>query len=74
MPQPLGKFLSFLEDPKTFEGIGRPMAIRRFRKTHFENILWRGSQDREPRYHKGVPRDQNFFFENFSLQKLLGNM
>ena len=41
--QPLGKFLSFLEDPRTFEGRGRARVIRRFRKAHLENILPRGS-------------------------------
>ena len=41
--QPLGIFLSFLEDPRVFEGRGRPTGLRRFRKTHLENILPRGS-------------------------------
>ena len=41
--QPLGKFLSFLEDPRTFEGRGRARVIRRFRKAHLENIPPRGS-------------------------------
>ena len=60
--QPLGNFLSFLEDPKTFEGIGRPRGIRRFRKTHLKSILWKGSLDGiDPRYPMGVPKDQKKF-------------
>ena len=47
--QPLGKILSFLEDPRTFEGRGRTRGLRRFRKAHLENILPRGSRDRDPR-------------------------
>ena len=42
-PQPLGNFLSFLEATIAFEGMGRPKGFRRFRKTHLENILPRGS-------------------------------
>ena len=72
--QPLGKILSFLEASIAFEGKGRPSGFRRFRKTRLENILPRGSQDRDPRYPKGVPWDQIFFFEKFSLQKLFGDM
>ena len=41
--QPLGIFLSFLEDPRVFEGRGMPRGLRRFRKAHLENILPRGS-------------------------------
>ena len=41
--QPLGKNLSFLEDPRTFEGTGRTRGLERFRKAHLENILPRGS-------------------------------
>ena len=63
--QPLGKFLSFLEATIGFEGMGRPRGFRRFRKTHLENILPRGSRDRDPRYPKGVPWDQNFLLKNF---------
>ena len=37
------KILIFLEDPRVFEGRGKPRGLRRFRKTHLENILWRGS-------------------------------
>ena len=63
--QPLGKFLSFLEDPRTFEGRGRTRGLRRFRKAHLENIPPRGSWDRDPRYPTGVPRDQNIFLKKF---------
>ena len=59
-----------MEDPKTFDGIGRPREIRRFRKTHLENILWRGSQDRDPRYPQWGPKGPNFFFEKFSKRFL----
>ena len=70
--QPLGSFLSFLEATIAFEGMGRPSRFRRFRKTHLENILPRGSRDRDPRYPKGVPWDQNFFLKNFLLKSYLG--
>ena len=70
--QPLGKFLSFLEATIAFEGMGRPRGFRRFRKTHLENILPRGSRDRDPRYPKGVPWDQKFFWKNFLLKSYLG--
>ena len=70
--QPLGSFLSFLEATIAFEGMGRPRGFRRFRKTHLENILPRGSRDRDPRYPKGVPWDQNFFLKNFLLKSYLG--
>ena len=69
--QPLGKFLSFLEASIAFEGMGRPRGFRRLRKTHLENILPRGSRDRDPRYPKEVPWDQDFFIKKISLQKLL---
>ena len=62
--QPLGKFSSFLEATIAFEGMGRPRGFRGFRKTHLENILPRGSRDRDPRYPKGVPWDQNFVLKN----------
>ena len=71
-PQPLGKYLSFLEASIAFEGMGRPRGFRRFRKTHLENILPRGSRDRDPRYPKGVPWDQNFFLKNFLSKSYLG--
>ena len=71
-PQPLGNFLSFLEASIAFEGMGRPRGFRRLRKTHLENILPRGSRDRDPRYPKGVPWDQNFFLKNFLLKSYLG--
>ena len=64
--QPLGNFLSFLEATIAFEGMGRPRGFRRFRKTHLENILPRGSRDRGPRYLKGVPRDQKFLLKNLN--------
>ena len=47
--QPLGKFSGFLEASITFDGMGRPREFRKFRKTHLENILPRGSRDRDPR-------------------------
>ena len=72
LSQPLGKFLSFLEASIAFEGMGRPRGFRRFRKTHLENILPRGSRDRDPRYPKGVPWDQNFFLKNFLSKSYLG--
>ena len=68
--QSLGKILSFLEATIAFKGMGRPRGFRRFRKTHLENILSRGSRDRDPRYPKGVPWDQNFFKKKFS-QKVI---
>ena len=43
---PLEKKLSFSEDSKTFEDIGRPRGIRRFRITLLENILCSGSQEK----------------------------
>ena len=63
--QPLGKNLSFLEDPRTFEGRVSARGLRRFRKAHLENILPRGSWDRDPRYPTGVPRDQKKFWKKF---------
>ena len=45
---------------------------RRFRKMYLENILPRGSQDRDPRYPKGVSWDQFFFFKFFLMQTYLG--
>ena len=41
-------------------------------KTRLENILPRGSRDRDPRYPKGVPWDQNFFLKKFLLKSYLG--
>ena len=70
--QPLGKFLSFLEDPRTFEGRGRTRGLRRFRKAHLENILPRGSRDRDPKYPKGDPWDQNFLLKIFFSESYLG--
>ena len=35
---------------------------------HLENILLRGSRDRDPRYPTGVPKDQNNFFKFFFLE------
>ena len=70
--QPLGKYLSFLEASIAFEGIGRPRGFRRFRKTHLENILPRGSRDRDPRYPKGVPWDQKIFLKKFFSKSYLG--
>ena len=73
--QPLGNFFRFFREATiAFEGMGKPRGFRRFRKTHLENILPRGSQDRDSRYPKGVPWDQKFYFENFSLKKLLEYM
>ena len=66
--QPLGKNLSFLEDPRTFEGRGSARGLRRFRKAHLENILPRGSWDRDPRYPTGVPRDQKNILKNFLMK------
>ena len=63
--QPLGKYLSFLEASIAFEGMGRPRGFRRFRKTHLENILPRGSRDRDPRYPKGGPKGPQIFLEIF---------
>ena len=59
------EILSFLEASIAFEGMGRPRGFRRFRKTHLENILPRGSRDRDPRYPKGVPWDQKFILKKF---------
>ena len=64
--QPLGKYLSFLEASIAFEGMGRPRGFRRFRKTHLENILPRGSQNRDPKYPKRWFHGTNFFKKNFS--------
>ena len=74
MSQPLGKNLSFLEATIAIEGMGRPRGFRRFRKTHLENILPRGSRDRDPRYPrypKGVPWDQNFLLKIFFSESYL---
>ena len=49
---PLEFFLSFLE---ATIGMGRP------RKTHLENILPRGSRDRDPRYPRGSHGTKIFF-------------
>ena len=70
--QPLGKNLSFLEDPRTFEGRGRARWLRRFRKAHLENILPRGSWDRDPRYPEEGPMGPNFFLKNFLSKSYLG--
>ena len=70
--QPLVKILSFFEATTAFEGMGRPRGFRRLRKTHLENILPRGSGDRDPRYPKGVPWDQKFFLKNFLSKSYLG--
>ena len=70
--QPLGKFLSFLEATIAIEGMGRPRGFWRFRKTHLENILPRGSRDRDPRYPKGIPWDQNFLLKFFFSESYLG--
>ena len=74
LTQPLGIFLSFLEASIAFEGIERPRGFRRFRKTHLENILLRGSRDRNPRYPKGVPWDQNLFLKSFLLKVISVNV
>ena len=48
------KKFKFLEDPRTFEGRVSARGLRRFRKAHLENILPRGSRDRDPRWWRVV--------------------
>ena len=57
-----------MEDPRTFEGRGRTRGFRRFRKAHLENILPRGSRDRDPRYPHGGPKGSNNFLKKILLK------
>ena len=72
IPQPLGKFLSFLEATIANEGMGRPRGFRRFKK-HIWKIFYRG----DPKIGTpGTPRGSygswNQFFEKISLKELFG--
>ena len=60
-PRPL-EFLKgfFLASYRAYESMKGPRGLRRFRKTHMENILPSQFWSRDPRYPKGVPRDQSF--------------
>ena len=69
-PHPSWMEVSFLVWPMAETTWGTSFRLRRFRKMHLENILPRGSRDRDPRYPKGVPWDPHFL-EKFFLKKLL---
>ena len=65
-PQPLGKNLSFLEDPRTFEGRVSARGLRRFRKAHLE-IFYRGDPEiATPGTPRGSQGTKKIFWKIFS--------
>ena len=70
--QPLGKILSFLEDPKTFEGRGGPGGLGGSEK-HIWKIFYRGDPEiGTPGTPLGSQGTKIFFLKNFLLKSYQG--